>query len=279
MRVALAVVALVASVTVATAASAAFTVPPLVDGHVVDTSGKLSPDDVAALNRQMEATRLQSGYVIDALVVGSLEGGSIDDVAYQTFQTWKPGDAQRDNGVLIVVAPSERQDRIEVGKGVEGSLTDLQTDDIRRQFIEPRLKEGDLRGGIGAGADAIAKVLVGADPGQGAQPQGTRIGARTHPVRRVLPVSSSSSPSRAPDVAAEALEAAGAEAGGSVDSGAAAGASEAGAVDSAGVAEAEASEAEAGRRAEAGRAARTDSMVESPPCGRRSDGRHGSRAR
>jgi len=178
-RVVLALVALVAGMTAATAASAAFTVPPLVDGHVVDTSGKLSPDDVAALNRQMEATRLQSGYVIDALVVGSLEGGSIDDVAYQTFQTWKPGDAQRDNGVLIVVAPSERQDRIEVGKGVEGALTDLQTDDIRRQFIEPRLKEGDLRGGVGAGADAIAKVLTGADPGHGAQPQGTPIGART----------------------------------------------------------------------------------------------------
>ncbi len=79
-------------------------------------------------HRQLEATRLQTGYVIDALVAGSLEGASIDDVAFQTFQTWKPGDAKRDNGVLIVVAPNRRQDRIEVGKGVEGALTDLQTD-------------------------------------------------------------------------------------------------------------------------------------------------------
>ncbi|HEY5145199.1 MAG TPA: TPM domain-containing protein, partial [Polyangiaceae bacterium] len=181
MRVAFAIAALVAvvsSLAWSRTAAAAFAVPPLVDGHVVDTAGKLSRDDIDALNRQLEATRLQSGYVIDALVAGSLEGASIDDVAYQTFQTWKPGDAKRDNGVLIVVAPNERQDRIEVGKGIEGALTDLQTDDIRRQLIEPHLKEGDVRGGIAAGADAIAKVLVAADAGQGAPHQGVRIGAR-----------------------------------------------------------------------------------------------------
>ena len=150
--------------------------PALIDGHVVDTAGKLSQDDIDALNRQMEATRLQSGYVIDALVVRSLDGASIDDVAYQTFQTWKPGDAKRDNGVLIVVAPNDRQDRIEVGKGVEGALTDLQTDDIRRAVIEPRLKQNDLRGALAAGADAIAKTLIAADAGQPAPAFGTRVG-------------------------------------------------------------------------------------------------------
>ena len=149
--------------------------PPLVDGHVVDTAGKLFQDDLGALNRQMEGMRLQSGYVIDALVVGSLEGASIDDVAYRTFKTWKPGDARRDDGVLIVVAPNERQDRIEVGKGIEGALTDLQTDDIRRKFVEPRLKMGDVRGGISGGADAIAKALVAADAGQGAADRGAWI--------------------------------------------------------------------------------------------------------
>jgi uncharacterized protein len=142
-RVVFAFVALSLSVTLARAA-AAFTVPALVDGHVVDTTGKLSRDDIDALNRQLEATRLQSGYVIDAFVVGSLDGTTIDDVAAQTFQTWKPGDAKKDNGVLIVVAPNDRQDRIEVGNGVEGALTDLQTDDIRRSLIEPRLKQSDF---------------------------------------------------------------------------------------------------------------------------------------
>ena len=174
----------VASVAFARTAAAAFVVPPLVDGHVVDTAGKLSQDDIVALNRQMEATRLQSGYVIDALVTGSLDGASIDDVAYQTFQAWKPGDGKRDNGVLIVIAPNERQDRIEVGKGNEGALTDLQTDDIRRKLIEPRLKDGDVRGGIAAGADAIATTLMAADaghaaprPGSGGVPSGLLYGA------------------------------------------------------------------------------------------------------
>src|SRR6202044_89491 len=139
--------------------------PPLVDGHVVDTAGVLTPSDIDALNQQMEAVRVQSGYTIDAFVVKSLDGESIDDLAFDTFQTWKPGQGAKDNGVLIVIAPNDRVDRIETGKGVEGALTDLQTDDIRRLAIEPRLKAGDVRGGIAAGAASIARVLTGADPG------------------------------------------------------------------------------------------------------------------
>jgi len=91
--------------------------PPLVEGHVVDTAGVLAPGDIDALNQQMEAVRVQSGYTIDAFVVKSLEGESIDDLAFDTFQKWKPGQGAKDNGVLIVVAPNDRIDRIEVGKG------------------------------------------------------------------------------------------------------------------------------------------------------------------
>jgi len=146
--------------------------PPLVDGHVVDTAGVLAQGDIDALNQQMEAIRLQSGYTIDAFVVKSLEGESIDDLAFDTFAAWRPGQGTKDNGVLIVVAPNDRVDRIEVGKGLEGALTDLQTDDIRREQIEPRLKAGDVRGGIAAGTAAIAGVLTGADPGTRQRPVG-----------------------------------------------------------------------------------------------------------
>jgi uncharacterized protein len=162
---------------VATAAFAKFNVPPLTDGHVVDTSGQLTQEQIDALNQQMERVRLKSGYVIDALVTGSLEGESIDDVGYETINTWTPGDAKKDNGVVIIVAPNERKDRIEVGKGIEGALTDLQTDDIRRKIIEPRLKAGDIAGGIAAGTQAIAATLMGDDPGQAQRPVGAPVSA------------------------------------------------------------------------------------------------------
>jgi uncharacterized protein len=135
------------------------------DGRLGDTAGVLSPEDIAALNRQMEAVRLQSGYVIDAFVVGSLGGEEVADVAFDTFHAWQPGQKDKNNGVLLVIAPNDRKDFLETGKGVQGGLTDLQTDDIRRQFIEPRLKAGDVRGGIAAGTTAIARVLMGDDPG------------------------------------------------------------------------------------------------------------------
>jgi uncharacterized protein len=164
-RAALACLAAIAIALVTTSASAKVVPPPLTDGHVVDTAGVLSPEDIAALNRQMEAVRLRSGYVIDAFVVGSLGGEEVADVAFDTFRAWQPGQKDKDNGVLLVIAPNDRKDFLETGKGVQGALTDLQTDDIRRKFIEPRLKVGDVRGGIAAGTAAIARVLMGDDPG------------------------------------------------------------------------------------------------------------------
>ena len=161
LQASLVVVALMAlAALLARPAAAAFVIPPLADGHLVDTAGKLGPQDIDALNRQMEAFRLRTGNVIDVLVTGSLGGESIDDVAYRTFNTWKPGEGNKDNGVLVVIAPNERRDRIEVGKGLEGALTDLQTDDIRQRFIEPRLKVDDVRGALSGGIDAIARALT-----------------------------------------------------------------------------------------------------------------------
>ena len=72
--------------------------------------------------------RQRTGVPIVVFIPASLAGNNIEDVAYQTFNTWKLGDKDKDNGVLIVIAVDERRARIEVGDGLGGVLTDLQAE-------------------------------------------------------------------------------------------------------------------------------------------------------
>jgi uncharacterized protein len=143
---------------------------PRLDGHVVDTSGALGRDDVLYLDGKLEGIRLRSGFAVVALVVGPLQGEPIEDVAYTAFNTWQIGEKGKDDGVLIVVAPSDRRVRIETGKGVGGALTDLQSNDIIRNDMSPLLQQGRLRDAIEAGAGAIEKALVQGTPGARGSP-------------------------------------------------------------------------------------------------------------
>lgn len=150
-------------------AQAAFTPPPL-HSHVVDTAGKLSDAEELQLDQKLDALRRQTGFAIVAFVVGSLEGETIDDVTYKTFNTWKIGEAGRDNGVLLVIAPAERRVRIETGRGVGGALTDLQSNDIIRQRISPLLQQDRFYEAVDQGTAAIADALVKGTPEAGKRP-------------------------------------------------------------------------------------------------------------
>jgi uncharacterized protein len=134
--------------------------PPPIQGHITDTAGVLSPSDRAFLEDRLESYRQRTGNEIAVLVVGSLEGENIDDVAYTTFNTWHLGQRGRDNGVLLVIAPRERRVRIETGKGVGGDLPDLRANDIIRRDIAPLLRQNRFRDAIVAGTDAIANSLA-----------------------------------------------------------------------------------------------------------------------
>jgi uncharacterized protein len=145
-------------------ARAAFTPPPLT-GHIVDTAGKLSADESGELDRKLERIRQRTGFDIVAFVTGSLEGEEIEDVAYKAYNAWKLGQKGADNGVLLVIAPAERRVRIETGKGAGGALTDLQTNDIIRNNINPLLQQDRFYEAIDQGTKAIARTLVEGTPG------------------------------------------------------------------------------------------------------------------
>jgi len=148
----------------------AFAPPPL-EGHVVDTAGKLDANDIAYLDHRLEEVRTRTGYEIVAFIPGSLEGENIEDVAYKTFNAWGVGRKGLDNGVLLVIAPKERRVRIETGKGVGDKITDLQSSDIIEHTVSPLLQQGRYRDAVDQGTQAIAADLGGGAPANdGAQP-------------------------------------------------------------------------------------------------------------
>jgi len=136
---------------------AAYTPPPL-HGHVVDTTGSLSADEVRDLDLTIDAMGNSDGFALVVLVT-ELGDNPIEDIAYTAFNTWSVGEKGKDNGVLLVIAPKERRVRIETGKGIGGALPDLKTNDIIRQTIAPHLQQGQLRTAIEDGAIAIAAAL------------------------------------------------------------------------------------------------------------------------
>lgn len=139
-------------------ALAAPTFPPLT-GRVVDNAQLLSPQAEADLTGKLEALEQQTGRQVVVATIPDLQGYPIEDYGYQLGRTWGIGDKDRDDGVLLLVAPKERDVRIEVGYGLEPVLTDALSSLIIQQRILPAFKQGRMEEGIVAGAEAIVQQL------------------------------------------------------------------------------------------------------------------------
>lgn len=127
---------------------------------ISDTSHVLSDDAHARLDAKLKVINQSSANEIAALVLQTLDGQDIADVTNATFKSWGVGKKGLDNGVLVVLAIKDRKMRIETGKGVEGDLPDLKTQDIQVNVMRPRLRSGDVEGALGAGFDAIASSIA-----------------------------------------------------------------------------------------------------------------------
>jgi len=133
--------------------------PPL-SGRVVDQAGVMtaqSRSDVEAKSKDLED---KSGIQLVVATVKSLQGSDIETYANQLFRFWKLGEAKKNNGVLLLVAPNEHKVRIEVGYGLEGTLTDALSSVIITSAVLPRFRAGDFSGGIERGVDGIISVLT-----------------------------------------------------------------------------------------------------------------------
>jgi uncharacterized protein len=140
---------------------------PYLTGRVNDNALILSENTRDLLGEKLKAHEDRTGNQVVVLTIPSLQGESIEDYSYEVYNEWGLGQQDKDNGILLVIVPDERKMRIEVGYGLEGSLTDLQAGRIIREIMAPRFREGDYDGGITEGALAVMNVLEGQELPEG----------------------------------------------------------------------------------------------------------------
>jgi uncharacterized protein len=133
---------------------------PALTGRVVDQANVISADAKRAIEPKLADLEAKSGIQLVVATVSSLEGQEIEPYANALFREWKLGEKAKNNGVLLLVAPNEHRVRIEVGYGLEGTLTDALGKVIITNAITPRFKTGDFSGGISRGVDDIITVLT-----------------------------------------------------------------------------------------------------------------------
>ncbi len=153
--------ALVAAALLGSAASAADVKVPYLRGRVTDDAEVLRPETRRQVAARLQEYEARTGAQVAVLTVRSLGGASVEDFAEAVFADWKLGRRGADDGVLLLVATSERRMRIEVGYGLEAKLTDLAAGRIIRNVITPRFREGDFDRGVADGVGAILDQLEG----------------------------------------------------------------------------------------------------------------------
>jgi uncharacterized protein len=124
-------------------------------GRVRDGADILSPAAEHALAARLYAAEASYGPQLAIVTVESLHGYSIEDFSLLYARAWGLGDGDRNDGLLLLVAPDERRVRIEVGKGLEETFTDLYCKDVLDAAIMPRFRQGDMEAGVIAGVEAL----------------------------------------------------------------------------------------------------------------------------
>jgi uncharacterized protein len=137
---------------------------PALTGYVNDGAGLLSPEGKAELESKLSQLEKDTTAQVFVATIKSLEGYSIEDYANRLFETWKIGQKDKNNGVLLLVSLDDRKMWIEIGYGLEPLITDGRAGRIRDTDVIPLFKNNDYEGGIKAGAAAIEKYIRDGTP-------------------------------------------------------------------------------------------------------------------
>lgn len=140
---------------------------PKLTRRVTDLAGILTPEQISSLEYKLSKFEEETTNQIAVLIIPSLEGESIEDFSIRVVEKNKLGQAGKDNGVLFLIAVQDRKMRLEVGYGLEGILPDALCDQILRNVVRPKFRQGNYYAGIDAGIDAIISATKGefkADP-------------------------------------------------------------------------------------------------------------------
>lgn len=134
---------------------------PALTGRVVDNAHILSTASINNLEQTLAQYETTTSNQLVVATIPSLQGLTIEEYGYQLGRTWGIGQKEKNNGVLLIVAPKDRQVRIEVGYGLEGKLTDAISSQIIQTIILPKFRNQNYAGGINDGVTAIIEVISG----------------------------------------------------------------------------------------------------------------------
>lgn len=163
-------------------AALALDVPPPPTRWFTDSAGLLSPAEGDQLNQKLREFEQTSGAQFIIYVFPSLEGEAVEDFTIRSVERWKVGQKKYDNGLVLFVFVAEKTVRIEVGYGLEGTMTDAFSSRVIREQIAPAFQQAQYAAGLNAAADAIIrKITTGEEPvppfqQPGQQAQGEDIG-------------------------------------------------------------------------------------------------------
>lgn len=134
---------------------------PQLRGHVNDYAGMLSPETSRRLEQALTEFERSDSTQIVVLTIASLEGESLEEYSIKVAEAWRIGQEKLDNGAILLISKQDRKIRIEVGRGLEGKLTDLVSGRIIRSDITPYFKNNDYDSGVVTGVASIIQVVRG----------------------------------------------------------------------------------------------------------------------
>lgn len=130
-------------------------------GRVTDLAGMLKSDQTAQLVKKLEQYEQETSTQIAILTISSLEGDDLEGFSMRVVEKWKVGQKGKDNGILILVALNDRKMRIEVGRGLEGVVTDLIAGRIVDGIMKPAFKGQAYYKGLDDAINALALAAKG----------------------------------------------------------------------------------------------------------------------
>lgn len=136
-------------------------VPELWNVRVHDEAHVLKQETIDQLELQLKAYEDSTSNQIAILIIPSLEGESLEDFSFKVAEHWKLGKANKDNGVLLLIAVDDHKMRIEVGQGLEGVLTDALCSRIIRNEMAPNFRRSDFDTGVTSAINAITAAIKG----------------------------------------------------------------------------------------------------------------------
>ena len=135
--------------------------PPNPPRLLVDKAGVLIPEQVEILEHKLVAFDDSTSNQIAVVILPTLNGYPIEQYATELFRSWGIGGKEKNNGVLLLIAAEDRKIRIEVGYGLEGAITDIQSSDIIKHDLAPNFQAGNYYRGIDEAINSLEKAAVG----------------------------------------------------------------------------------------------------------------------